>query len=151
MSKIHTIKNQRVFSIGDTVEVNGETGVVEWVNLRNEYCINTNSEKDIYVYRDGKFILLKDIVSNKRYLKVPITSKQDKYKKYKNIHKESSKKNNKKAISKYYIEKIYGHNKQLINKKMLEAKVEAYFTQQKQPEDLFALLNRLPGSYGSRQ
>ena len=103
------------------------------------------------MYRDGKFILLKDIVSNKRYLKVPITSKQDKYKKYKNIHKESSKKNNKKAISKYYIEKIYGHNKQLINKKMLEAKVEAYFTQQKQPEDLFALLNRLPGSYGSRQ
>ena len=144
-------KNTKLFNTGDSVEVNGENGVVEWVNLRNEYCINTNSGKDIYVYRDGKFILLKDIVSNKRYLKVPITPKQDKYKKYKNIHKESSKKNNKKAISKYYIGKIYGHNKQLTNKKMLEAKVEAYFTQQKQPEDLFALLNRLPGSYGSRQ
>ena len=144
-------KNAKLFNTGDSVEVNGENGVVEWVNLRNEYCINTNSGKDIYVYRDGKFILLKDIVSNKRYLKVYITPKQDKYKKYKNIHKKSSKKNNKKAISKYYIEKIYGHNKQLINKKMLEAKVEAYFTQQKQPEDLFALLNRLPGSYGSRQ
>lgn len=144
-------KNTELFNAGDSVEVNGETGVVEWVNLRNEYCINTNSGKDIYVYRDGKFILLKDIVSNNGYLKVPIIPKQDKYKKYKNIHKESSKKNNKKAISKYYIEKIYGHNKQLINKKMLEAKVEAYFTQQKQPEDLFALLNRLPGSYGSRQ
>lgn len=42
-------KNTKLFNTGDSVEVNGENGVVEWVNLRNEYCINTNSVKDIYV------------------------------------------------------------------------------------------------------
>ena len=33
-----TIKNTKPFSIGDSVEVNGKTGIIEWINLRNEYC-----------------------------------------------------------------------------------------------------------------
>ena len=150
MNKKLCNKNEKLFNIGDSVEINGETGVVEWVNLRNEYCINTKSGKDIYVYKNEKFIALKDVISDKRYMKVPVIPKHDKYKSYKK-YQSLPKKNKKKAVSKYYIEKICGNNKKLINKKMLEAKVEMYFTKQKSSDDLFILGNRLPGSYGSHQ
>ena len=76
-----TIKNTKLFCIGDSVEVNGKTGIIEWINLRNEYCINTKYEKDIYVYRMGRFILLKDIISEKKYLNVPLSPKHKKKKK----------------------------------------------------------------------
>ena len=73
-----TIKNTKPFSIGDSVEVNGKTGIIEWINLRNEYCINTKYEKDIYVYRRGRFILLKDDISESQYLNAPLSPKHKK-------------------------------------------------------------------------
>ena len=151
MRKINTIKNTKIFSIGDSVEVNGETGVVEWVNLRNEYCINTKYEKDIYVYRRGMFVLLKDIISERKYLNVPLPAKHKKNKKSKKNQQMPAQKKKKSVISEYCLKKLCADNKKSKKEKELEAKVETYFTRQRQTEDLFVLWNRLPGSYGSRQ
>lgn len=151
MRKIHTIKNTKIFSIGDSVEVNGETGIIEWINLRNEYCINTKYGKDIYVYRIGRFVLLKDIISERKYLNVPLQPKHKKNKKPKKNQQMPAKKKKKPVISEYYLEKLCTDKKNLKKEKELDAKVETYFTKQRQTEDLFVLWNRLPGSYGSRQ
>lgn len=92
-----TIKNTKPFSIGDSVEVNGKTGIIEWINLRNEYCINTKYEKDIYVYRMGRFILLKDTIPERKYLNAPLSPKHKKKKKPKKNQQMPSKK--KKIVS----------------------------------------------------
>lgn len=59
--------------------------------------INTKYEKDIYVYRMGRFILLKDTIPERKYLNAPLSPKHKKKKKPKKNQQMPSKK--KKIVS----------------------------------------------------
>ena len=99
----------------------------------------------------GMFVLLKDIISERKYLNVPLPTKHKKNKKSKKNQQMPAQKKKKPVISEHCLKKLCADNKKSKKEKELEAKVETYFTRQRQTEDLFVLWNRLPGSYGSRQ